>query len=67
MFFPTMISFSSSITKSSIHINNAFIQLPYFLANVQLVGIMNLVGNNGINPYTSLYGVCCVEILYVVQ
>jgi hypothetical protein len=66
MVFPTIIVFSSNRTKPSIHINNAFIQLPSFSTSVRLVGTMKSVGNNGINPYTSSYGVCYVETLYAI-
>ncbi len=66
MFSFVIILFSSSRTKSSILTNNAFIQLSSFSTSVQLVGIINLVGNNVINPYISSYGVCCVETLYIV-
>jgi hypothetical protein len=45
----------TSRTKFSIQTNNAFIQLLSFSTSVQLVGTINLVGNNGINPYTSSY------------
>jgi len=66
MFSPAIIFFSSSRTKSSIHINNAFIQLPSFSTSVRLVGIMKSIGNNGINPYTNPYGVRYVETLYAI-